>query len=179
MQKITKIFVYSLIYKSFYIIFEGPDKGNQVTISEAQEIRLFNASTSNTGGQDKDQGFDLTPFLISVVGVLCLVLAVITAKYVCMKHNIKNQTRDKNGVKVEVNQLQGLRDGQALSSEIRKENVYDELDEQKMDVDKKMKVKEVFEKTSGKTGYTNALEFKREQVSANRQSRHVYKSLKK
>lgn len=179
MQKITKIFVYSLIYKSFYIIFEGPDKGDQVTISESQEIRLFNASTSNTGGQDKDQGFDLTPFLISVVGVLCLVLAVITAKFVCMKHNIKKQTRDKNGVKEEVDQLQGLRDGQALSSEIRKENVYDELDEQKMDADKKMKVKEVFEKTSGETGYTNALEFKREQVSANRQSLHVYKSLKK
>ena len=171
--------MYSLIYKSFYVIFKGSDKGNQITISEAQEIRLFNASTSNTGGPDNDQGFDLTPFLISVVGVLCLVLAVITAKYVCMKHNIKNQTRDKNGVTVELNQLQGLRNEQTISSEIRKENVYDELDEQKMDVDKKMKVKEVFEKTSGETGYTNALEFKREQVSANRQSRHVYKSLKK
>lgn len=61
-----------------------------------------------------------------------------------MKHYIYERSDDKSGnVSGKAKQFQRLLNGQPLCPENKNENVYDELDEHEMDVDKRKKINEI------------------------------------
>ena len=113
-----------------------------MSVSDDQEIIhvSLQRSTPKAEGPDNKQGFHLTPILICTVGVLCVILAAIIAKYCWMKLYIYERSDDKSGNAAgKAKQFQRLLNGQTLCPENKNENVYDELDEHEMDVDSLLK----------------------------------------
>ena len=100
-----------------------------MSVSDDKEVRPLQKSTPKAGGPDNKQGlkFHLTPILICTVGVLCVILAAIIAKYCWMKQYIYERSDDKSGNAAgKAKQFRRLLNGQPLCPENKNENVYDD-----------------------------------------------------